>query len=66
MYVMKSRPPTHRSPRIPVAVNRNTVQSLVASVASYNKTHVRGFFATDLHEVSWHFATHEAVRPRGF
>ena len=27
------------------------------------KTHVRGFFDTDLHEVSWHFATHEAVRP---
>ena len=26
------------------------------------KTHVRGFFDTDLHEVSWHFATHEAVR----
>ena len=25
------------------------------------KTHVRGFFDTDLHEVSWHFATHEAV-----
>ena len=30
----------------------------------YNKKkHVRGFFDTDLHEVSWHFATHEAVRP---
>ena len=29
-------------------------------------THVRGFFDTDLHEVSWHFATHEAVRPSGF
>ena len=27
------------------------------------KTHVRGFFDTDLHDVSWHFATHEAVRP---
>ena len=24
------------------------------------KTHVRGLFDTDLHEVSWHFATHEA------
>ena len=24
------------------------------------KTHVRGFFDTDLHEVSWHFATHSA------
>ena len=30
------------------------------------KTHVRGFFDTDLHEVSRHFATHEAVRPCGF
>ena len=25
------------------------------------KTHVDGFFDTDLHRVSWHFATHEAV-----
>ena len=33
---------------------------------SITKTHVRGFFDTDLHEVSWHFATHEAVRPSGF
>ena len=32
----------------------------------YNKTHVRGFFDTDIHEVSWHFATNEAVRPSGF
>ena len=30
------------------------------------KTHVRGFFDTDLHEVSWHFPTHEAVRLSGF
>ena len=30
------------------------------------KTHVRGFFYTDIHEVSWHFATHEAVRPSEF
>ena len=30
------------------------------------KTYVRGFFDTDLHEVSWHFATHEAIRPSGF
>ena len=22
----------------------------------YDKTHVHGFFETDLHEVSWHFA----------
>ena len=29
------------------------------------KTHVRGFFDTDLHEVSWHFATPEAVKPSG-
>ena len=34
--------------------------------ACITKTHVRGFFDTDLHEVSWHFATHEAVRPSGF
>ena len=25
------------------------------------KTHVHGFFETDLHEVNWNFATHEAV-----
>ena len=30
------------------------------------KTHVRGFFDSDLHEISWHFATHEAIRPSGF
>ena len=30
------------------------------------KTHVRGFFDTDIHEVSWHFAAHEVVRPNGF
>ena len=30
------------------------------------KTHVCGFFDTDLHEISWHFATHEVVRPSGF
>ena len=30
------------------------------------KTHVSGFFDTDFHEVSWHFATQEAVRPSGF
>ena len=28
-------------------------------------TYVHGFFHTDLHKVSWHFATHEAVRPSG-
>ena len=27
------------------------------------KTHVYGFFDTDVHGVSWHFVTHEAVRP---
>ena len=27
------------------------------------KPHVHGFFDTDLNEVSWHLATHEAVRP---
>ena len=30
------------------------------------KTHVCGFFDTDLHEVSWHFATHKAVRSSEF
>ena len=29
------------------------------------KTHVHGFFDTNLHEVIWHFATHEAVRRSG-
>ena len=24
------------------------------------KTHVRGFFDTDLYKVNWHFATHKA------
>ena len=41
-------------------------QMLFDSVIFIMKTHVRGFFDTDLHEVSWHFATHEAVRPSGF
>ena len=27
---------------------------------------MHGFFDTDLHEVSWHFATHEVVMPSGF
>ena len=36
------------------------------SAGNIMKTHVRGFFDTDLHEVNWHFATHEAVRPSGF
>ena len=30
------------------------------------KTHVHGFFDIDPLDVSWHFATHEAVRPSGF
>ena len=30
------------------------------------KTHVSGFLDTDLLEVSWDFATHEAVRPGWF
>ena len=30
------------------------------------KIQVRGFFDTDLHEVSWHFATHKGVGPSGF
>ena len=36
------------------------------SVSIYNKTYVRGFFDTDLHEVSWHFATHEAMTAHCF
>ena len=27
---------------------------------------MHGFLYTDLHEVCWHFATHESVRPSGF
>ena len=30
------------------------------------KTHVHAFFDSELHEVSWHFQTHEAVRPSVF
>ena len=30
------------------------------------KTHVRDFFDSDLHEVSWNLATREAVRPSWF
>ena len=42
-------------------------QEILLHVVIYMiKPHVRGFFDTDLHEVSWHFATHEAVRPNGF
>ena len=37
-----------------------------ALVLNIMKTNVRGFFDTDLHEINWHFATHEAVRPSGF
>ena len=29
------------------------------------KTHVHGFFDTDLHKVSWHFATHKALGRMG-
>ena len=39
---------------------------LTPPLGTITKSHVRGFFDTDLHEVSWHFATHEAVRPSGF
>ena len=42
------------------------VHLMTSSCDHVIKTHVRGFFDTDLHEVSWHFATHEAVRPNGF
>ena len=43
--------------------------SLFDAVILYSsiiKTHMRGFFDTDRHQVSWHFATHEAVRQSGF
>ena len=40
-------------------MHQNVVDSII-------KTHGRGFFDTELHVVSWHFATHEAVRPSGF
>ena len=30
------------------------------------KAHVHGFFNTDLHEVSSHFATYKAIRLSGF
>ena len=33
---------------------------VITRLECITKTHVRGFFDTDLHEVSWHFATHEA------
>ena len=44
-------------------INKNIL--IAAGIVEINiiiKTHVRGFFDTDLHEVSWHFATHEAVK----
>ena len=48
-------------------VQGSSIFSVLAMECSFiMKTHVRGFFDTDLHEVSWHFATHEAVRPSGF
>ena len=40
----------------------NAVGGLFAQCKYIIKTHVRGFFDTDLHEVSWHFATHEAAQ----
>ena len=43
-----------------------TVAMLGVPCGLWIKIHVRGFFDTDLHKVSWHFATHEAVRPSGF
>ena len=51
---------------IPVDVIQPSVASNLCLHVYTMKTHVRGFFDTDLHEVSWHFATHEAVRPSGF
>ena len=46
--------------------NWSSVIKMTSLWCNIMKTHVRGFFDTDLHEVSWHFATHEAVRPSGF
>ena len=42
---------------IPV-IRQTTKENIIWSCIM--KTHVRGLFDTDLHEVSWHFATHSA------
>ena len=39
---------------------------MVSPIHQLLKTNVHGSFDTDLHEVSWHFATHETVMPSGF
>ena len=39
---------------------------MVSPIHELLKTNVHGSFDTDLHEVSWHFATHETVMPSGF
>ena len=51
--------------RFDVQLQKNPwqIQATLVSENSIIKTHVRGFFDTDLHEVSWHF---EVVRPSGF
>ena len=49
-----------------VAISNNIEILYDVIVCFIIKTHVPSFFDTDLHEVSWHFATHEAVRPNGF
>ena len=46
--------------------NKASPCKVAQNLKNIMKTHVRGFFDTDLHEVSWHFATHEAIRPSGF
>ena len=35
----------------------NIMRSCLPTTYFITKTHVRGFFDPDLHEVSWHFAT---------
>ena len=41
------------------------IDNLVLDYNKSNNSHVYGFFDNDLHEVSWHFATHEDVMPSG-
>ena len=45
---------------------KNFARTCSVPAVQYNENHVRSFFETDLHEVSWHLTSHEAVRPTGF
>ena len=45
----------HRLHRIEYISQTMRMVLCFVSVLVYNKTHVRGYFDTDLHEVSWHF-----------